>query len=188
MPFRAFWNAPIDMQEPALPANEDERLQALRQLLILDTPPEERFDRIVAFAAQEFDMPIALISLVDAQRQWFKARVGLDAEETGRDVSFCAHAILTDETMVVPDTAHDLRFADNPLVTGGPGIQFYAGAPLKLPDGQNIGTLCIIDQQPRTLDRVDLAILASLRDLAVEELVRRETAEPPAEDTKGDTA
>ena len=167
----------IDMQEPPTPANEDDRLQALRQLLILDTPPEERFDRIVAFAAQEFDMPIALISLIDAERQWFKAKVGLDAPETARDISFCAHAILKDETMVVPDTAQDQRFADNPLVTGGPGIQFYAGAPLKLPSGESIGTLCIIDQQPRDLDRVDLAILASLRDLAVEELMRRH-AEP----------
>lgn len=187
MACHAFWNALAAMQEPPIPADEDQRLQALRQLLILDTPPEERFDRIVAFAAQEFDMPIALISLVDAQRQWFKARVGLDAEETARDVSFCAHAILKDETMVVPDTAQDLRFADNPLVTGGPGIQFYAGAPLKLPDGQNIGTLCIIDQQPRDLDRVDLAILASLRDLAVEELVRREAAATPPEE-QGDAA
>lgn len=179
---------PTDMQEPPFPANEDDRLQALRQLLILDTPPEERFDRIVAFAAQEFDMPIALISLVDAQRQWFKARVGLDAEETARDVSFCAHAILKDETMVVPDTAQDQRFADNPLVTGGPGIQFYAGAPLKLPSGESIGTLCIIDQQPRDLDRVDLAILASLRDLAVEELVRRNDAAAPAPAGEEDAA
>lgn len=182
MAIHAFWNALADMQEPPIPADEDERLQALRQLLILDTPPEERFDRIVAFAAQEFDMPIALISLVDARRQWFKARVGLDAEETGRDVSFCAHAILKEETMVVPDTAQDARFVDNPLVTGAPGIQFYAGAPLKLPSGEAIGTLCIIDQQPRDLDRVDLAILASLRDLAVEELVRREGA---GTDTQG---
>jgi GAF domain-containing protein len=168
------------MKEPPRPANEDDRLQALRQLLILDTPPEERFDRLAAFAAQEFDMPIVLLSLIDDDRQWFKARVGLDVCETGRDVSFCAHAILRDETLVVPDVALDDRFADNPLVTGEPHIQFYAGAPLKMPGGQNIGTLCLIDRTPRQLDEVDLAILGSLRDLAVEELVRRASEESAA--------
>lgn len=161
------------MKEPPRPAHEDDRLQALRQLLILDTPPEERFDRLAAFAAEEFDMPIVLLSLIDENRQWFKARVGLDVCETGRNISFCGHAILQDETLVVPDVALDDRFADNPLVTGAPHIQFYAGAPLKMPGGQNIGTLCLIDRTPRQLDDVDLAILASLRDLAVEELVRR---------------
>ncbi|CAN7568615.1 hypothetical protein ASF11_25115 [Acidovorax sp. Leaf76] len=161
------------MKEPPRPANEDDRLQALRQLLILDTPPEERFDRLTAFAADEFDMPIVLLSLIDEDRQWFKARVGLDVCETGRGISFCGHAILQDETMVVPDVTLDDRFADNPMVTGDPHIQFYAGAPLKMPGGQNIGTLCLIDRTPRQLDEVDLAILGSLRDLAVEELVRR---------------
>lgn len=166
------------MREPPRPANEDDRLQALRQLLVLDTPPEERFDRITEFAAQEFDMPIVLLSLIDEDRQWFKARVGLDVCETRRGISFCGHAILQDETMVVPDVALDDRFADNPLVTGEPHIQFYAGAPLKMPGGQNIGTLCLIDRTPRQLDAIDLAILASLRDLAVEELVRRASGEP----------
>jgi len=168
------------MQSPARPANEDIRLQALRELLILDTPPEERFDRIAAFAAQEFDMPVVLLSLIDEQRQWFKARVGLEIAETPRDISFCGHTILRDETMVVPNAALDERFADNPLVTGDPHIQFYAGAPLKLPNGQTVGTLCLLDRQPRTLDEVDLAILASLRDLAIEELMRRSSEEGSA--------
>ena len=166
------------MQEPPRPANEPDRLQALRQLLILDTPPEERFDRLTAFAAQEFDVPTALVSLIDDDRQWFKARVGVDSCETPRSISFCGHAILQDDIMVVPDVKQDERFFDNPLVTGEPHIQFYAGAPLKLPGGQNVGTLCLIDNKPRTLDDIDLAILSSLRDLAVEELVRREQGAP----------
>ena len=166
------------MQEPPRPANEPDRLQALRQLLILDTPPEERFDRLTAFAAQEFDVPTALLSLIDDDRQWFKSRVGVDSCETPRSISFCGHAILQDDIMVVPDVNQDERFIDNPLVTGEPHIQFYAGAPLKLPGGQNVGTLCLIDIKPRTLDDIDLAILSSLRDLAVEELVRRERGAP----------
>ena len=166
------------MQEPPRPANEPDRLQALRQLLILDTPPEERFDRLTAFAAQEFDVPTALLSLIDDDRQWFKSRVGMDQCETSRGISFCGHAILQDDIMVVPDVNQDERFIDNPLVTGEPHVQFYAGAPLKLPGGQNVGTLCLIDSKPRTLDDIDLAILGSLRDLAVEELVRREQGAP----------
>lgn len=168
------------MKEPPLPLHEDDRLRALRALLILDTPPEERFDRLMDFAAREFDMPIVLLSLVDAQRQWFKARHGLDVCETARGISFCAHAILQDAVMVVPDTALDERFADNPLVTGEPHIRFYAGAPLKMPDGHNIGTFCLIDRKPRSLDAIDLAILQSLRDLAVEELARDIRQEPVA--------
>lgn len=167
------------MQEPAIPHDEDDRLRALRALLILDTPPEERFDRIVAFAAEEFDMPMAFVTLVDAERQWFKARIGSDVQETPRNISFCAHAILQDEPLVVQDAQQDWRFQDNPLVTGDPGIRFYAGAPLALPGGQSVGTLCIIDRQPRTLDRVGLAILQSLRDLAVEELERQAEGKAP---------
>ena len=112
------------MQEPPRPANEPDRLQALRQLLILDTPPEERFDRLTAFAAQEFDVPTALLSLIDDDRQWFKSRVGVDSCETPRSISFCGHAILQDDIMVVPDVSQDERFIDNPLVTGEPYIQF----------------------------------------------------------------
>ena len=120
------------------------------------------------------EVPIATITFVDRDRQWMKSQFGLDLFETPRDVSFCGHAILQDDIMVVRDVNQDERFIDNPLVTGEPYIRFYAGAPLKLPNGHNVGTLCLIDSKPRTLDDIDLAILGSLRDLAVEELVRRE--------------
>jgi GAF domain-containing protein len=156
-----------------LPADESSRLQALRELLILDTPAEERFDRIVRFAAQELDVPIALISLVDAERQWFKARVGLDACSTPRDAAFCAYAILRPEVLVVPDATRDPRFADNPLVTGPPGIRFYVGAPLQLPGGARIGTLCAIDTAPRVADELDVSVMRTLSRLAVEEFERR---------------
>ncbi|WP_306397817.1 GAF domain-containing protein [Telluria beijingensis] len=162
------------MQVAAIPDNEAARLAALYELLILDTPPEERFDRIAAFAAQEFEVPIAVVTLVDAERQWFKAKVGIDACETGRDISFCAHAILQEDIMVVPDAQADPRFAQNPQVTGNPHIRFYAGAPLILPSGLRLGTLCVVDTRPRTFDALDLGILGTLRDLAVMELVRRE--------------
>jgi len=161
------------MKAAPIPANDAQRLQALRELLILDTPPEERFDKLVSFAASEFDMPIALISLIDENRQWFKARVGLDACETGRDVSFCGHALASSEVMVVEDAHTDERFSDNPLVTGEPFVRFYAGAPLVLPSGHVAGTLCLIDHQPRTLDTMDLSILGALRDLAVGELINK---------------
>ena len=156
------------------PADEDERLAALRQLLILDTPEEERFDRIVAFAADEFDVPIAVVSIVDAQRTWFKARVGIDLTEAPRDISFCGHAILKDEPFIVPDASLDERFADNPNVTDAPFVRFYAGACLRLPGGQNVGTLCLYDFKPRDMDRVALAILSTLRDLVVEQLLNQE--------------
>lgn len=156
-----------------IPADDDARLSALRELLILDTPPEERFDRIVAFAAAEFDMPIALISLVDQDRQWFKARVGLDACETSREISFCGHAIVQRELFEVLDATRDPRFADNPLVVGAPFIRFYIGAPLALPGGATVGTLCLIDTQPREFDAMDRAILGTLRDLAAAELAGR---------------
>ncbi|MNR78011.1 GAF domain protein [compost metagenome] len=162
------------MMKAPIPDNEDDRLHALRQLLILDTPPEERFDRIASFAAQEFEVPIALITLVDAERQWFKAGVGIDLCETSRDVSFCGHAIMSNATMVVPDATKDQRFSDNPFVLEQPQVRFYAGAPLTLPSGQNVGTLCLIDSTPREIDTIGLAILASLRDLVVEELVNQE--------------
>lgn len=164
------------MKPAPIPANDAQRLQALRELLILDTPPEQRFDRIVAFAAQEFDVPIALVSLVDRNRQWFKARFGLQACETGRDISFCGHALEEHETLVIDDALGDPRFADNPLVVGPPFIRFYAGAQLTLPSGLTVGTLCVIDTRPRHLDRTDLAILGSLRDLVVHELTAQTVA------------
>lgn len=151
-------------------------MQALRALLILDTPPEERFDRIVAFAADEFGVSSARVSLVDSDRQWFKASYDEAPRETPRDVSFCGHAILKNTPMVVPDATLDPRFADNPLVTGPPHIRFYAGAPLTLPTGQNVGTLCVFDEHPQEMDRIGLAVLTSLRDLVLEELLRRDAA------------
>lgn len=157
-----------------LPPNEPERLAALRELLILDTEPEERFDRITRFARGEFDVSIALVSLVDEERQWFKSNVGMDVCETSRDIAFCSHTILQPEPLVVSDALTDVRFAENPLVTGSAGIRFYAGAPLILPNGLSVGSLCILDTKPRAMDKVDLAILSNLRDLVVEELVRRE--------------
>jgi len=153
-----------------IPPDDAARLRQLRDLQLLDTPPEERFDRVVRFAAEQLDMPIALVSLVDEKRQWFKARFGLDATETPRDISFCGHAIATPGLFVIEDARQDPRFADNPLVTGAPHVRFYAGAPLSTPSGHRVGTLCIIDTQPRTLGRVELATLDVLRDLVNEAL------------------
>lgn len=158
------------MTPAPIPPDDHERLQALRALMLLDTTPEERFDRVVGFAAQEFGCPIALVSLVDEDRQWFKARVGLDVCETPRQISFCGHAIADDGLFIVPDAQADPRFADNPLVTGVPYVRFYAGAPLQLSSGHRVGTLCLIDTQPRQLDAAERAILASLRDLVAQEL------------------
>lgn len=161
-----------------LPHNEKQRLEALRSLLILDTPPEERFDRIAAFAAQEFGVPMALVSLVDRDRQWFKSNFGLEARETPRNISFCGHAIALSAPLVVPDALADQRFADNPLVTGHPFVRFYAGAGLRLPYGEVVGTLCVMDSRPRVFDRLDVAVLCGVRDLVVEELLRREEVHP----------
>ena len=161
-----------------LPHNEKQRLTALRELLILDTAPEERFDRISAFAAKEFEVPMALVSLVDQDRQWFKSNFGVEVRETPRDISFCGHAVAQSEPLVVHDALKDPRFADNPMVVGQPYVRFYAGAGLRLPYGQVVGTFCIMDRRPRLFDRLDIAILCGLRDLVVEELFRREEAAP----------
>ena len=160
-----------------IPANDAERLVALRQLLILDTPPEERFDRIVAFATNEFDLPAGSISLVDTNRLWFKARVGVDVCETDRATSFCGHAVTSPDFLIVADALKDARFHDNPLVTGPAQIRFYAGAPLVLPSGHVAGTLCVYGPTPRSFDAMDRAILGTLRDLCVEELLTRERGE-----------
>lgn len=133
-----------------IPSDEAGRLAELRRRDILDSPAEESFDRLTRLAAEHFHVPIALISLVDEARQWFKSRVGLDVCETSREVSFCAHAILSEKAMAVPDAAADPRFANNPLVTGPPGVRFYAGAPLITKEGFKLGTLCILDTQARS--------------------------------------
>ena len=158
------------MKTPDTPENEEERLKALRSTNILDTDPEERFDRLTRLAKRVFGVSIALVSLVDENRQWFKSKAGLDACETGRDISFCGHAILGNDIFVVEDALEDERFADNPLVTGEPSIRFYAGAPLRYLDGNKLGTLCIIDQQPRALVEEDYAMLRDLAEMAEGEL------------------
>ena len=158
------------MQAPGKPANETTRLHTLHSLAVLDTAPEERFDRITRVARRLFAVPIALVSLVDAERQWFKSATGLDASQTPRDISFCSHAILQDEIFLIPDASQDVRFSDNPLVTGAPYIRFYAGCPLKGPDGSKVGTLCIIDREPRQLDAEEQDLLRDLADIVEQEL------------------
>lgn len=129
--------------------NEQERLKALNGYGILDTPNEPEFDAIVREAASLMGAPMALISLVDENRQWFKARIGIDAQETPRSISFCTHAIRGNDVFVVPDAKQDPRVAQSPLVTNDPKIRFYAGAPLRTPTGHRIGTLCVMDRSPR---------------------------------------
>ena len=158
------------MLTPAIPANERQRLKALRDMKVLDTPPEERFDRVTRLARQVFGTQIALVSLVDENRQWFKSRQGLDATETPRDISFCGHAILDDKILVINDAVQDERFCDNPLVCGDPNIRFYAGYPLAAPDGSRVGTLCIIDDKPREITKDELRMLRELGRMIEEEL------------------
>jgi sigma-B regulation protein RsbU (phosphoserine phosphatase) len=150
--------------------NETERLTDLRALEILDTPSEERFDRITRLATQIFEMPIAYIALIDSDRQWFKAKCGVTVDATGRDVSFCGHTILQDDPLIVPDATRDARFHDNPLVVGEPFIRFYAGFPLRGPKGYKVGTFCLADRRPRSLDGRQLAVLGELAAMAEHEL------------------
>ncbi|CAO3411399.1 response regulator [Azospirillum largimobile] len=159
----------------ALPSDEERRLAVLESYCILDTPPESGFDNITRLARHFFGTRIALVSLIDRNRQWFKSRIGLDAEETHRDFAFCAHAILDDGVLVVPDATKDPRFAGNPLVTGDPNIRFYAGAPL-VADGYKLGTLCVIDDSPRGgFEPREAETLTQLARLVVDELeLRRE--------------
>lgn len=159
------------MLAPSKPANEHARVQTLRSLNVLDSAPEERFDRLTRLARRLFNVPIALVSLVDADRQWFKSCIGLGASETGRDVSFCGHAILGDQILMVTDAEQDERFHDNPLVVGEPGIRFYAGCPLTVGDGSKLGTLCLIDTRPRELDDEERELLRDLARMAEQELM-----------------
>ena len=169
------------MQIP-LPPNEQERLEALRQYHILDTPPEDAFERITHLTARLLRVPIVLVSLVDEEREWFKAAYGVDTKQFDRDISFCTHTILADEVMVVPDVRDDERFASNPLVTGAPHIVFYAGAPLQNSAGFNLGVLCVIDTAPRQMGDDERATLADLAATVVDELeLRLATARNRAE-------
>jgi len=162
--------------EPDFPDDEEQRLATLQSLNILDTAAEERFDRLTRMARRLFGVPIALVSLVDKDRQWFKSSMGLEARETPRDISFCGHTILDDASLVVPDTNNDTRFADNPLVTEDPSIRFYAGSPLAAPNGSRLGTLCIIDRKPRNLDDEDIEALEDLAAMAEAEIAAVQTS------------
>ena len=154
-------------------ANEPARLRALRAYHILDTDPEQVFDDLTLLASQVCGTPIALITLVDENRQWFKSKVGTDVQETARNISFCAHAIEQPGLFVVPDTLTDGRFRDNPMVVNEPHIRFYAGAPLLTRDGDPLGTICVVDSRPRTLTDDQRAALNALRRQAETQLELR---------------
>lgn len=158
------------MKAPEYPKNEDIRLAALRSLDILDTEPEERFDRLTRIAKRLFKVPIALVSFVDINRQWFKSCQGLEVKEMPRDISFCGHAILGDDIFIISDTLLDDRFYDNPLVINEPRIRFYAGIPLVISNEIRVGTLCLIDREPRILSEEDKELLRDLGQMAVQDL------------------
>ncbi|MBT8103414.1 MAG: sensor domain-containing diguanylate cyclase [Gammaproteobacteria bacterium] len=164
------------MLAPPTPSDETRRLETLRGLKLLDTLPEERFDRVTRLAKQIFSTPIALVSLVDADRQWFKSVQGLDVSETPRNVSFCGHAILDDKIMIVNDASEDQRFCDNPLVCHDPNIRFYAGYPLSAPDGSRVGTLCVIDREPKEITDEQAQLLRELGRMVEEELIDADVA------------
>jgi signal transduction histidine kinase len=159
------------MIAPETPIDEGGRLEALRTLALLDTPPEPRFDRLTRLACCVTKTPIALISFVDADRQWFMSKQGLDTREMPREISFCGHAILQEEPLIVADVREDPRFSDNPLVLAAPFARFYAGQPIHAPGGARIGTLCVLDTQPRTLSAQEIGALADLAALVDAELL-----------------
>ncbi|MFT4746104.1 MAG: diguanylate cyclase (GGDEF)-like protein [Congregibacter sp.] len=158
------------MIKPETPGNEVERLHALRTLQILDTSHEERFDRVTRIAKRMFGVSISLVSLIDEDRQWFKSRQGFEATETSRDISFCGHAINQDNLFIIPNTSKDERFFDNPMVTSAPNIRFYAGYPLKIQNGLNIGTLCLLDETPREMNEEDQQLFKDLGAMIEQEI------------------
>ena len=170
------------MEQP-VPFDEAERLRDLYSIPLLDQDADAHFDRLTRLAAETFDAPIALISLVDAERQWFRSRVGLAATETERCHAFCAHAVAANEALVVPDATNDRRFVDNPLVSGSPDIRFYAGVPVAGPSGRPLGTLCVIDSTPRDLEPARLNILVELAGVVEREIanIHRANRDPVTE-------
>jgi GAF domain-containing protein len=159
------------MPAAPLPPNETERIAALHALNILDTPPEERFDRLTRITRRAFHVPIALVSMVDTSRQWFKSSGGLSFCETSRDISFCAYAILDEDILHVENATKDERFSDNPAVKGEPKIRFYAGCPLRV-NSFKMGTLCIVDRKPRLFTEEDRQLLRDLAAIVEQELIR----------------
>ena len=154
------------MQSAALPTNEDERLKKVMDLGLLDSAPEERFDIITREAMTAFNVPISTITIMDKNREWYKSCQGLDVKEAPREISFCAHAMLSRDMFVVEDTLSDERFKDNPMVTGKPYIRFYAGVALYSPDGINIGVFCIKDTKPRKLSTEEISLLMNFASRA----------------------
>jgi GAF domain-containing protein len=150
------------MTNPGFVVDEKARVAALDAYSIMDTLPEQLYDDVTALASLVCGTPISLVSLVDTDRQWFKSTVGTDMKETPRSVSFCAHTLSTARTLIVKDAQLDPRFMDNPAVTGAPGIRFYAGAPIVEPSGHVLGTVCVIDTEPRTLSPIQTAALEAL--------------------------
>lgn len=161
-------SAPPKFQPASKPRNENQRLAALQRYRLLDTAPEASFDRITSLASRLLEVPIALVTLIDAERQWFKSCVGIPLGETSRDTSFCAHAVLMASPFVVEDATLDARFAGNPFVLGPPYVRFYAGAQLTTPDGYALGTLCVIDTKPRRIGQREIDVLSDLARLVVD--------------------
>lgn len=162
--------SPRNIKPPPIPEDEIERVAELQSLRILDTAAEDRFDRYTRLISDLYEFPVVLVTLVDKDRQWFKSHCGLDIRETSRDVSFCAHAIMESGVFIVQDARKDRRFADNPLVTGPPHIRFYAGCTVRGPSGHPLGTLCVIDREPRDFDDRQCAQLTQFAQLVEREL------------------
>jgi GAF domain-containing protein len=160
--------------DETMPVSEAHRIKALEDLKVLNTPAESQFDDLVEVTRLALGAKIALVSLLDADRQWFKAKCGLDLSETTRDIAFCEHAIRNDGVFIVPNATLDARFENNPLVTGEPYVRFYAGAPLITPCGSAIGTLCAIDDEPRfSISEKQVRALTTLADIVMERLIAR---------------
>jgi GAF domain-containing protein len=179
----------INQMKAPIPENESERLAALRELEVLDTDAEKVFDDLTRLATYICKTPIALITLLDSDRQWFKSKLGITQSETSRDAAFCAHAIMQTDTFVVPNALEDERFKTNPLVNAEPAIRFYAGSPLTTSEGYKLGTLCVIDKVPRELSDGQLAALRALSFQVTTQLeLRREVARLRKELVRRDTA